>query len=885
VTDPIETQTFAYNIRGWLLGVNRAEMLAANGANTRWFGFELGYDKLTNTTGENFNAANYNGDITGMTWKTSGDGIRRKYDYSYDKASRMKQALFEQNNDDGSWNNTLVNYNVIMGDATTDPTQAFDANGNIKRMQQWGLKIGGSAQIDDLSYTYYNNGNKLRTVTDNASGGTPVTGGPGLGDFRDKNSAGDDYGYDMNGNMVTDLNKRLNGSTGRELTSGGAISYNHLNLPNVVTVKNDDGSPKGTITYTYDGNGRKLKKVVAETGQPQKVTLYLSGFVYENDVLQYLSHEQGRIRYTPVAGATSPKFNFDYFLNDHLGNTRMVLTEEQQQDIYPQVSFEDATTANEQVYYEKAGDQRVSRPASFFSTGTNGDKVQLLRKSVQAVGVGKLLKVMSGDKLHIKVDYYVQNDATNNSSPNGLSSVISTLLTMLNASTAPDPLKGNGATITGILNTPGAFTSFMAPQGSSPTSTMPKAYLNILFFDEQFKFVQQNSEIIQVTTKGSGQQIFRVLGNAKQAPRNGYVYIYVNNESENFVYFDNFQVTHERGPVLEETHYYPFGMTMAGISSKTANKMDNKLGYNGKEKQEREFSDGNGLEWYDFGLRMYDDQIGRWHVIDPLVDKYRRYSPFSFAVNNPVNVVDPNGADVIRINNNTFYSGYDAQIFFIQFRLIYEIEYRDKEEKEDQEEDKRETAIKDKIAKKDYLGAINYARDNYSQLFVIKRSYVRYEFHAIVGNANTLAETFATVDGVNKIDISTNYLDGIADGTWSVASLIHVLYHEWQHVRQYRPAEEGGGLSHTGFKGVDEVEPFKNQLFNKTLPALRQTETDKWVNQAIISMGQAANAYGESYLEKNRSTIKSLLALASETQRIAIKNNLMKARNFDVDKK
>jgi RHS repeat-associated protein len=271
--------------------------------------------------------------------------------------------------------------------------------------------------------------------------------------------------------------------------------------------------------------------------------------------------------------------------------------------------------------------------AAGWSSNTS-QMVSKLSKYGYQVGPNALLKVMAGDNIGRRVDYYYDQPTNNPGGGNLLTNLVSNFVNSINVAATTISVHGASTAISSNLqNTTGtgSLQEFIQTQNISSSAT-PQAYLNVIFFDENFNFVPLGSTADRVANTGSGQSIPMQVS---QAPKNGYVFVYVSNESITPVFFDNLEIYHSRGRLVEENTFYPYGLKIAALSSKAFDAPKNLYQYQGDY---AEFDEESGYN--EFELRDYDAQIGRFVQADP----YRQFpSPYIGMMNNPINTIDKDG--------------------------------------------------------------------------------------------------------------------------------------------------------------------------------------------------------------------------------------------------
>ena len=107
--------------------------------------------------------------------------------------------------------------------------------------------------------------------------------------------------------------------------------------------------------------------------------------------------------------------------------------------------------------------------------------------------------------------------------------------------------------------------------------------------------------------------------------------------------------SHGQPELLQQTSYYPFGMTLQQQNFSSQNTTENKYLYNSKELQDDQLA-GNTLDWYDYGWRFYDPLTVRFTIVDPLAENFPWATSYSYCFNNPINSIDPDGREPITLS-------------------------------------------------------------------------------------------------------------------------------------------------------------------------------------------------------------------------------------------
>jgi RHS repeat-associated protein len=592
----LQSIDYRYNIRGWLESINNAKLSvdSRNNDANDYFGMEYVYN--TQVSGVT-NTPQYNGNISAVKWKHLGDREDNKDQrisyYQYDKADQLLKSEFAKN-DGLAWTKEV---------GTLNETFDYDANGNIVKLLRHqnqrtasGLTVGSIPQlIDDLVYTYPSgNGNKLAKVTDATAN---------MAGFKSGSSDNIQYAYNDDGSLTVDKNKGID-----------SIHYNILGK--IRRIKFADGK---VVSYAYDASGNKIAQKIQSSGGTS-VTDYVSNFVYENGSLSFFGSPEGRV----VKNASG--FEYQYAISDHQGNTRVLFTSITPTSETIVVDFE--SPSNSTVNNYPTGGSRSGLSAMNKTHG--GTSSQLLHGGHNSqVGISKSFKVFPGDKVKIEAFAKYTNPISTNSA---LAAYTSALLSAFN--TAP-PLAGEVGTRASALNYYGSVVA----RGDGPgTSEFPKAFVNILLFDKDYKFLDIAYDQINGGNH-SNSEPHDLMSREYVVKEAGYAFVYISNENptEVPVYFDDITISHTPTNIIQYNEYYAFGSSNARSWTRDNNKND--FLYN-------DGSELNGATgWYETFHRSYDPVLGRFMQVDPKSDRFASITPYNYGFNDPVYWNDPSGAE------------------------------------------------------------------------------------------------------------------------------------------------------------------------------------------------------------------------------------------------
>lgn len=311
--------------------------------------------------------------------------------------------------------------------------------------------------------------------------------------------------------------------------------------------------------------------------------------------------------------------------------------------------MEAANATVENKLFDSVSTTQLAKPAGF-DTDTSNHYVSRLNANTSVnkrVGPAIVLKVMAGDMLTASTYAWYNTPVQ---SPGSQPSLLNSLSTLFADGVLGATGKYVAAQQSAISSAAGpGITSLLTTKDGTYNSSSPKAFLNWVLLDNQFKYVTGGVSQVPVINSGTQKQVLTANLPATIS-KNGYLYIYVSNESPQDVYFDNITIKHYTGPLQQEQSYYPFNLPMAEICDKALLKQNTPYkGNNGVE-----LEDEYGLQYYNTLFRKYDPQIGRFNGVDILAEIVPNINPYQFGGNNPLSWVDPTGASMADPN---YYNG------------------------------------------------------------------------------------------------------------------------------------------------------------------------------------------------------------------------------------
>jgi RHS repeat-associated protein len=243
--------------------------------------------------------------------------------------------------------------------------------------------------------------------------------------------------------------------------------------------------------------------------------------------------------------------------------------------------------------------------------------------------------VQRGDSLRVSVAGLYSQQVTSSSFAFSLAAFVAGLLQPAPAGAPP---RADGSRRGGLpLLQVGLNASALAAIPKSDKG-VPQGYLRVLVFTQDSVLLPDQCRLLPLTTDARNN--YQLLQDTLSIRQNGYVSVYVGNESPADVYFDELRIEHHQGLQVQENQYDPWGLGVSGAAPGL--RLKNFYQFNGKENQL-----DLGLNWNHQDWRFLDYQIGRWHAVDQLAEKWHMASPYAFASNNPVLVADPDGRDNI----------------------------------------------------------------------------------------------------------------------------------------------------------------------------------------------------------------------------------------------